>query len=919
LIERLGAGIRSGCKLTLISAPAGFGKTTLASTWVQQSKSHARIAWVSLEEQDNDLARFLAYLVAALQTVSANIGGSLTLLQSPQSPPIESILTALINEIAEITDNVILVLDDYHAIESQPIDNALAFLLDHLPPNTHLIISSRTDPSLPLSRLRARGQMVEIRANDLRFTVDEIAVFLNEIMGLNLSPEEVAALEARTEGWIAGLQLAALSVQRLERSDDIAGSIKSFTGSNRYIMDYLVQEVFEQQTESVQSFLLQTAILDRLTGPLCDALTGQGTGQVTLEMLERANLFLVPLDAEWRWYRYHHLFANLLRQRLRRTQPERIGALHHRASEWYEDNALVDDAVKHALAAQDFGRAARLIEKLAKVLWERGEPTTLLRWLEGLPDRELSSRPSLCNFNAWALFMNGQNEAAERWLQVAERALDSAVNGPMETASQGPDQPHQLDIMEQRGRAAAIRASIAFRQGDAPGIFRFSHQALEYLPEKSLMWRCMTAMALGMAQDLSGDTQAASRTLLEAVAMSKASGNIYLILSTSLYLGTILMSQGRLRQVHELCRELLRLAGERGVLRTEMAGCLYDELGFVLCEWNDLDEAMRHLEIGSRLSKRGYDVGVLGWSYLTMLKARFTQGDIAGAQGVIQEMDNMERESDVPPWYTSPKEAWKARLWLAQGDLDTASRWVQDRGLSADGVLDYSREDENVVLARILLAQGRWEEALGLLERLLEVAEKSGRTARVIEILILQALARDAQGDTIQALIVLERALSLARPGGYVRIFVDEGPPMAKLLRQAASHGISLDYVGKLLAALGSSDDQEPPDLAQPLIEPLTKRELEILRLFRTELSGPEIADELVVALSTVRYHTKNIYGKLGVNHRRAAVQRAQELNLLWPTGIHSAPPGSTYHRQPGGAFFVSPILCSHIPPHWLV
>ena len=368
--------------------------------------------------------------------------------------------------------------------------------------------------------------------------------------------------------------------------------------------------------------------------------------------------------------------------------------------------------------------------------------------------------------------------------------------------------------------------------------------------------------------------------------MGRASGNIYLILSTSLHLGITLVNRGQLKAVYDICQKLLRLAEAKRVLHTEMAGCLYDELGFVLCEWNDLEAAMRHLEIGSRLSRQGYDVGVLGWSCLSALKARFAQGDIAGAHEIIQKMEDMERASDVPPWLTCPKEAWKAKLWLAQGDLDAASRWARERGLNVDQEPVYLRETENIVFARILLAQGRFSAALGWLERLLEETQAGGRIASAIEILILQALAHREQGDTAQALTALERALSFARPGGHVRIFVDEGPPMAKLLRQATSHGIARDYVGKLLAAFGPSEAQREPAHSQPpieapLVEALTKREREILRLFRTELSGPEIAGELVVALSTVRYHTKNIYGKLGVNHRRAAVQRAEELNLL--------------------------------------
>jgi LuxR family maltose regulon positive regulatory protein len=900
LTERLNKGLQR--KLTLVSAPAGFGKTTLLSEWVASCGRPA--AWLTLDEGHNDLVRFLTYFIAALQTIEPTIGdGVLSLLQSPQPPPTESMLTALINEVAprpEVPSTLrraqynegsgrsfILVLDDYHVIESQPIDNALAFALAHLPVNMHLAISSRADPSLPLSRLRAQGQITEMRAGDLRFTLDEVTVFLDKVMDTKLSPENVAALETRTEGWIAGLQLAALSIQGLEQSGDISSFIESFSGSNRYILDYLIDEVFWQRPKGTKDFLLQTSILDRLSGPLCDTVTERKDSQANLEALEAANLFIVPLDSERRWYRYHHLFADLLRRRLRQAQPRRIPELHHRASEWYEYHELIEEAIQHALAAEDFERAARLIEELSDVLWERGEPTTILGWLEALPDEQVSSRPRLCSFSAWALYMNGQNQAAERWLQAAERALDAATDGLGEVSSEDPGQLNERDKLEQRGRVAAIRASMAFRQGNAPGIFKFSRQALEYLPEKSLMWRCITAMALGMAQDLSGDTEAASRTLTEAVAISKASGNIYLILSTSLHLGTILMSQGRLKQVYEMCQELLQLAEERGVLHTEMAGCLYDELGLVLCEWNDLDDAMRHLKKGSELSERGYDLGVLGWSYLTMLRALFTQGDVAGAEGIIQKMEKMEQESDVPPWYTSPKEAWRARLWLSQGDLDAASQWVQDRGLNVDAELPYLREAEYIVLARILVAQNRLAEALELLERLYKAAEQGGRIAVVAEVSRIQALAHQARGENEAALTALAGALSLVESGGYVRVFVDEGEPMAQLLRQVASRGmvakadVTRAYVERLLAAFEVSQAKGTFLTAQPLVEPLSERELEVLRLIAGGLSNQEIAQELVIAVGTVKAHTSTIYRKLDVRGRAQAVIRARKLNLL--------------------------------------
>ncbi len=876
LIERLNQGLKRNFKLILISAPAGFGKTTLLSEWVHNGDMSA--AWVSLDRGDNDLTRFLAYFIAALQTIEPTIGnGALDLLHSPQPPVTEMILTALINEVADVLGDgsegrpFTLVLDDYHLIDDRPVHEASTFLLDNLPPQMHLVIASRTDPPLPLPRLRIHGELVELREADLRFTIDESASLFNQALGLNLSSEDIAALDARTEGWIAGLQVAALSMKGLE---DTSGFVKVFAGSHRYVMDYLVEEVLNRQPENIQTFLLHTSLLDRMTGPLCDALTGQDGGRETLESLDRDNLFIVPLDDKRRWYRYHHLFADLLRTKLEQTAPDLVPELHSRASEWYESKGLIDEAAKHALAAAEYDRAAELIEILGEVLWERGEPTTLLSWLDALPDEKVITRPGLCNFHAWTLYMNGQIEAAESRLQAAERVLKSS----------------EIEDVEQLGRVAAIRAAIASRQGDGPGIFHFSYQALQNLPEDSLLWRTMTMMALGFAQDMGGDTAAAYQNFAEAVRLSEASDNIYLILSTNLHLGTILLSQGKLKEMFALCQELLLVAEARRVLHTEMAGCLYDELGLVLCEWNQLDDAMVYLRKGSQLSKQGFDIGVLGWSYLTMLRALFAQGDLAGAREIIRKMEHLERESDVPPWYTNPKEAWKARLWLAEGDVEAASRWAHERGLKASGDPLYLREEEYVVLIRILVAQNQIAEALRLALRVIEKSEAGGRNAVTIQVLLIQASAYHARGDMDQALIAIERALNLAESGGAIRVFLDEGEPIAELLRAFSRQpsAIGREYLDSLLAGFramslpeASTGIEERIAKDGDLIEPLSERELEVLRLLSAGLSYREIAEELYISINTVKAHAKNIYSKLGVHGRMQAAQRAQELDLI--------------------------------------
>ena len=596
LVEKLNDGLHR--KLTLISAPAGFGKTTLVSEWVEQlrlddskeNQNKYKIAWFSLDENDKDPARFLTYFISALnrtERVEATIGeGALTMLQSPQPPPTEAILTSLINEIAAIPDRIIIVLDDYHVLESSQVDDALTLLLEHLPPQLHLVIATREDPHLPLSRLRARGQLTELRAADLRFTTSEVAEFLSQVMGLDLSAENIAALEARTEGWIAGLQLAAISLQG---HADTSRLIQSFTGSHRLVLDYLIEEVLNQQPQNIQNFLLQTAILNRLTGSLCDAITGQENGQAILEMLDRSNLFIVPLDNERRWYRYHHLFADLLRQRLKQTQPEQLQILHRSASEWYEQNGFVDEAIEHALRAENFERAASLIEEHVDALWQRGEHSKLRRWLAGLPVELVFSKPHLCILQAWDLFTSGHQDAAERSLQAAEKVLDTNTDLATETSLMEHKQLSEYDRMKILGRAAAIRAFLAFYRGDVQGISQYSHQALEFLPEDDLAWRSTTTVALGDAYSLIGEMEAAYRVRLEALEASKAAGNIYMILISSMKLAVSMRQQGWLERVIEICQRQLLLANESGLSQTVVVGWLLAIWGEVLAEVNDLD------------------------------------------------------------------------------------------------------------------------------------------------------------------------------------------------------------------------------------------------------------------------------------------------------------------------------------------
>jgi len=894
LIERLNEGLHR--KLTLICAPAGFGKTTLVSEWVAGCARPA--AWLSLDEGDNDPTRFLAYLVAALQTIAANIGeGVLGALQSPQPPPTESVLTTLLNEITTVPDDFVLILDDYHVIDAKPIDNALAFLLEHLPPRMHLAIATREDPQLPLSRLRGRGQLTELRVADLRFTPSEAVEFLNQVMGLSLSAEDIAALETRTEGWIAGLQLAAISMQGHK---DTASFIESFTGSHHFVLDYLVEEVLQQQSESVQTFLLRTSILDHLCGPLCDAvlLDPSASGQETLESIEHANLFIVPLDNERRWYRYHHLFADLLRQRLHQSVASSTGdevrdvaKLHVRASVWYEDNGLDIEAIHHALAAEDFERAASLIELSWRAMDRSLQFATWLGWVKALPDELVRARPMLSVEYAWALLDVGELEAGEARLRDAERWLETMADTSVPSAE-------MVVVDEEEFRSlpvtiASAHAYLAQASGDASGTVTHARRALDLLPEDDHLGRAIPGALLGLAYWESGDLEAAHRTLADALMGFQMTSNIVAAISGTYGLADIRINQGRLQEAVRTYERSLRLAMEQGEPALQGTAHLYLGLSGLRLEQGDLEAAKQHLHKSEEL---GVHATLPDWPYRRCVaKARMAeaQGELDDALDLLDEAECLYYRSPVPD--VRPVAALKTRVWVGQGRLTEALGWARERSLSVADDLRYLREFEHIVLARVLMAEYKSEranrsilEAMGLLERLLKAAEAGGRMGSVIEILVLQALAHHIQGDTSAALTPLQRSLTLAEPEGYVQIFVDEGFPMAQLLSEAAAHGITPDYTGRLLAVFEAEaqkrEDESylpPARLAQPLVELLSQRELEVLRLIAQGLSNREISKRLFLALDTVKGHNRRIFGKLSVQRRTEAVEKARSLGIL--------------------------------------
>jgi LuxR family maltose regulon positive regulatory protein len=920
LIERLNEGLHH--KLTLLSAPAGFGKTTLVSEWVYQKDESgrmkdesgetalhpsslifhpSRVAWLSLDEGDNDPTRFLTYLVAALQTIAPNVGeGVLAMLQSSQPPPPESTLTALLNEIITIPDSFVLILDDYHVIEAKAVDNALTFLIEHLPPQMHLVIATREDPPLPLARLRTRGQLTELRAADLRFTPGEAATFLNQVMGLGLSAEEVASLETRTEGWIAGLQLAALSMQGRE---DVAGFIRAFAGDNRYIVDYLVEEVLQRQPERVRRFLLQTSILDRLSGSLCEAVTGQEESRVLLEALERGNLFVVPLDDKRQWYRYHHLFADVLQAHLRAEQPDQVSTLHRRASEWYEQNGSAAEAIRHALAAQDFERAADLVELAMPAMRRSRQEATLLGWLKALPDELFHYRPVLSVHYAGVLLQSGQLDDVEARLRDAERWLDTTgdLSERLEarSAEACPEPSRRMVVVDEEdfrslpGSVAMYRAGIALVLGDVANTMTYARQALDLVPEDDYFRRGAAAALLGLAYWTSGELEAAHRSYAEGMAHLQRAGYISDVIGGSIALADIRIVQGRLHEARRIYERGLQLAMEQGEPAMRGTADMYVGMSELYRERDDLNGATQHLLRSKAQGEHtGFPQNPYRWR-VAMARIREAQGDLDGALDLLQEAERVYVSDFYPN--VRPVSARKTRVWVAQGRLGEALGWAREQDLSVEDDLSYLREFEHITLARIHLVRYKSDqadrsllEAMRLLERLLQAAEEGERTGSVIEILVLQALTHQAQGDIPAALVPLERALRLAEPEGYVRIFVDEGPAMAHLLREAAARGIMPDYTGKLLATFETEQQRSegesrlpPSPASQPLIEPLSQRELEVLRLFKTELSGPEIAQELVIGLSTLRTHTKSIYSKLNVNNRRAAVKRAEELDLI--------------------------------------
>jgi LuxR family maltose regulon positive regulatory protein len=846
LVEVLNTGLYR--KLTLVSAPAGYGKTTLVAEWLSQLPPSVESAWLSLDEGDNDPARFLSYIIAALRQLHDGFGAATgALLQSPEPPPSEVILTTLVNEIAAIPTQFVLTLDDYHTIRTPAIHQQLALLLEHQPPRMHLVLITREDPLLPVARLRARGQLLEIRQDDLRFSSQECADFFQTVMGVPVGEEDVAALERRTEGWIAGLQLAALS---MHGQADLKGFVQAFAGSSRYVLDYLIEEVYERQSAEMQDFLVKTAILDRLSGPLCDAVVERSGSQAVLEALEQANMFIVPLDQSREWYRYHRLFADLLRHRLVRLGEPSQAALHLRASLWYEQHGFVAEAIEHALSAADWDRASTLLLRHTGEFLRRGEIGALSGWYRQIPQSLLLSNPQLGLNDCWSLLLTGQFEPAEELLVHLE--------------GQAHDTPDFL------GRVASAQAYLARAQGNQRRMVEKSHQALALLPKSALSDRGLVAVNLGLASWHAGRMEEAEGALLEALEAGQATGNQHVVLTALIFQGRVMAVRGHLHQAATTFQRAIQQGGQ-----VPINALAHLDLSALHYEWNSLEESAAHLEQAIELCQRSGNDEFLIACWIMVTSLHLAQGDLGGARQALERAWTRTRAGDIPAATAERVAVAQVLCSLAKDDLPTALSFADRLTERLDSHSFY--RFLGLAKARLLLAQDMDEAAEAYLARLHETASSSGWGYGLVAVLGLQALcARRPE----QALRFLEAALELAQPEGYIRTFVEAGGGLVPLLQEAARHGIATEYVGRILAVMG-----EKPRIVvagpSSFIEPLSERELEVLRLVAVGLSNREIAQKLVISTGTAKTHVHNICGKLGVRNRIEAAARAKELELI--------------------------------------
>lgn len=856
---------------TLVSAPAGYGKTTLVSSWLRETGIAS--AWLSLEESDNDPVRFLQYLLTGLQIIVPAIRlDLLDMVEGIQPASFQAVIKILINEIAKQDSRVVLVLDDFHLIQDQLILDIMAFLLDHIPAqHMHLMIITRTDPPLPLSRLRVRNQMVEIRADQLRFTPGEIAAFVNGMMGFNLSAEDIAAMDTRTEGWIAGLQLAVISMQGCK---DVPGFISTFSGSHHYIVDYLAEEVLKRQDDQTHSFLLQTSILSRMCASLCDSLVDVRSaqhpldGQSMLESLQMKNLFIIPLDEERRWYRYHHLFADALNRRLEYQFPELLPKLYQRASEWYEKNGLIGEAIQCARSSGDQERVAQLVEQNGCYLLMSGEVLTLLNWLETI-EQYFPAHPWLVIQKGWALSIAGRMEQAEQAFQIAER-LVSALEPT-------------TDVNTMVGTISAGRAHWANIQGDIPEAARLAQLALDLLPDSDLMscsMRSVATGALAKTKWMSGDFHQARHIYDQALEICQATNNDEMLINTNIDIAVILIEQGLLRLAERLLLETLKTAIRPDGQRLPLSAGIYSELSKVYYEWNQLEQAEQYAHQCLEVSQQWGNIEQQANGIIMSAKLEQAKGNTEKAQVMMRTADQLNRDNHLYLWNSIRIEAALDQFWLSIGSLERVSQRIKTSGINPADEITYLHEVKYLTLLRWLLACEDYDSALGLAERMLQRAQYDHRMLQVVELQVLQALALQGKKETAEGVTTLSRSVMLAQPERYKRVFLDEGELILKILHMVKTNLDTTGYARELLEAFSPASTTAPVQV-QLLIEPLSGREIEVLKLIEAGSSNQEIASRLFISITTVKKHISNIYAKLDVKTRTQAVSRGKELGFF--------------------------------------
>jgi len=885
LEEKLTRCLEPGCRLALVSAPAGFGKTSLVSAWLAGGALAERgwqAAWLSLDGGDNDPVIFWSYLIAALQTRNPGVGEAMLEMLAAPGDDLQWKLASLINDLAQAPQACLLVLDDYHLVRNPGIHQSLAYFIEHAPAHVHLLIASRTDPPLPLALLRGRGQLLEIRLSDLRFSDEDAGQYLNAGGGLQLEASSVRALNQKTEGWIAGLQMAALAL-RDNAAQGLPGPagqaraadfVASFSGSNRFILDYLIEEVLNRQPEPVQQFLVQTSILEQLCAPLCDALLGEdGPGaQATLQHLERSNLFVVPLDQQRYWYRYHHLFADLLRKRLEQSAPERVADLHRRAIHWYEQNGLIPNAIQHAFQLKDYPRAAGLVARVTETMWGRGEHATLLAWMEALPEDARQPYPSLLTFQVSMLIGQGKLKQAEACIPILERHIQAVEQA-------------------EPGNAAALRTYIASFRTDWPGVVEHARIALTYLTRaEDAGQRCGVSLILGNACLMQGQLEEAGEAFGEAILAAEAAGKPHMALTGLANLAALRRQQGSLSRAAQACRAGLRLIEESGPNRSPMAVDVWLAWGGVLCQRGNLAEAEAFLNKGLELAEERRMVWQVARGRQARARLLLAQGRVEEAESAARAADEWTGVHPLPAHIESEGASLLAEVWMRQGKIVQAGHYLQARRVEAQDEIHFPRQWEALALARWMWLNGE-DGTAELAERIAGWAEARQHTGVWMASLILQALIRQSHGDREQALPALSRALELAEPEGCVQAFVDEGEAMRGLLRAALEREIQPAFSARVLAAFPGEPAAEPParaarpaepsNAAVPLAEPLSRRETEILQLIAAGLSNKEIAQKLYISLRTVKYYSTGLYNKLGVDSRMQAVIRAREIGLL--------------------------------------